>query len=84
MLKGDRTLKKEQVSKVQIERDWERVRNNRIAQKQAKALAKMEEKIAKAIQSTQNRKELEEILTKNFQEAKAEFISNIAEIRKGI
>ena len=67
-----------------MELDWERARNNRIAQDQAAALARVEEKIAKAIQSTQNLDELKAKVTKNFQEARAESVSTIAEIRKGI
>ena len=65
-LKGDTTLTKEQVRKVQMELDWERARKNRIAQDQAAALARVEEKIAKAIQSTQNLQELKIQVTKNF------------------
>ena len=83
-LKGDTTLTNEQVRKVQMELDWERVRNNRIAQDQAAALARVEEKIAKAIQSTQNLEELKAKVTKNFQEARAQSVSTTAEIRKGI
>ena len=75
---------KEQVRKVQMELDWERARNNRIAQDQAAALARVEEKIAKAIQSTQNLEELKAKVTKNFQEARAESVSTTVEIRKGI
>ena len=67
-----------------MELDWERARNNRIAQDQAAALARVEEKIAKAIQSTQNREELKAKITKNFQEARAESVSTTAEIRKGL
>ena len=51
-LKGDTTLTTEQVRKVQLELDWERARNNRIAQDQTAALARVEEKIAKELQST--------------------------------
>ena len=83
-LKGDTTLTKVQVHKVQMELDWERARNNRIAYDQAAALARVEEKIAKAIQSTQNLEELKAQDTKNFQEARAESLSTTAEIRKGI
>ena len=83
-LKGDTTLTKEQVLKVQMELDWERLRNNRIAEDQAAARARVEEKIAKAIQSTQNLEELKANVTKNFQEARAESVSTTAEIRKGI
>ena len=83
-LKGDTTLTKEQVRKVQMELDWERARNNRIAQDQADALARVEEKIAKAIHSTQNLEELKATVTRNFQEARAESVSTTVEIRKGI
>ena len=48
-LKGDTTLTKEQVRKVQMELAWDRARNNRIAQDQTAALARVEEKIAIAL-----------------------------------
>ena len=83
-LKGDTILTKEQVHKVQMELNWERARNNCIAQDQAAALARVEEKIAKAIQSTQNLEELKAKVIQNFQEARAESVSTTAEIRKGI
>ena len=83
-LKGDRTLTKEQLRKVQMELDWERARNNRITQVQTAALARMEEKIAKILQSAQNLEELKKEVTKNLQEARAESISTIADIRKGL
>ena len=69
---------------VQMELDWERARNNRIAQYQTAALARLEEKIAKALQSTQNLEELKAIVAKNFQADRAESISTMADIRKGI
>ena len=69
---------------VQMELDWERARNNRIAQYQTAALARVEEKIAKALQSTQNLEELKATVAKNFQEARAESVSTTADIRKGI
>ena len=50
-LKVNTTVTKEQVRKVQMELDWERARNNRITQNQTAALAWMEEKIAKTLQS---------------------------------
>ena len=83
-MKGNTTLTKEQVCKVQMELDWERARNNRIAQDQAAALARVEDKIVKAIQSTQNLEELKAKVTKNFQEARAESVSTTAEIRREI
>ena len=83
-LKGDTTLTKEPVRKVQMELDWERANNDRIAQDQANALVRVWEKIAKAIQSTQNLEELKATVTKNFQQARAESISTTAEIKKGI
>ena len=58
-----------------MELDWERARNNRIAQDQAAALARVEENIAKAIQSTQNLEELKAKVTMNFQEARADSVS---------
>ena len=63
-LKGDTTLTNEQVQKVQMELDWESARNNRIAQDQTAALARVVEKIAKALQSTQNLEELKAIVAK--------------------
>ena len=57
-MKGDTTLTKEQVGKVQMELDWERARNNCIASDQMAALPRMEEKIAKTLQSAQNLEEL--------------------------
>ena len=83
-LKGDTTLTKEQVLKVQMELDWERARNNRIAQDQTAALARVEEKIAKPLQSTQHLEELEATVAKNLQEARAESVSTTADIRRGI
>ena len=53
-MKGDTTLMKEQLRKVQMELDWERARNNRITQDQTAALARMEEKIAKTLHSAEN------------------------------
>ena len=53
-LRGNTTLTKVQVWQVLAELNWERARNNRIAQEQTVALARVEEKIAQAIQSTQN------------------------------
>ena len=79
-LKGDTTLTKEQVRKVQMELDWERARNNRIAQDQTAALARVEEKIAKGLQSTQHLEELKATVAKNFQEARAESVSTMADI----
>ena len=67
-----------------MELDWERARNNRIAQDQTAALARVEEKIAKALQSTQNLEELKATVAKNFQEARAESVSTTADIQKGI
>ena len=83
-LKGDTTLTKEQVRKVQMDLDWERARNNRIAQDQTAALARVEEKIDKALQSTQNLEELKATVAKNFQEAMTESVSTTVDIRKGI
>ena len=67
-----------------MELDWERARNNRIAQDQTAALARVEENIAKALQSTQNLEELKATVAKIFQEARAESDSTTADIRKGI
>ena len=67
-----------------MELDWERAKNNQIAQDPANALARVEEKIPKAIQSTQNLEELKATVTRNVQKARAESISTTAEIRKGI
>ena len=64
--------------------DWEQARDNRIAKDQAEALVRVEKKISEAIHSTQNRKELEAVVTKNFQEARAESISTPTDIQKGI
>ena len=83
-LKGNTTLTKEQVRKVQMELNWERACNNRIAQDLTAALARVEEKIAKALQSTQNLEELKATVAKNFQAARAESVSTTADIRKGI
>ena len=83
-MKGDTTLTKEQVCKVQMELDWERARNNRITSDQMAALARMEEKIAKTLQSAHNLEELEKEVTKNLQEARAESVSTTADIRKGL
>ena len=69
-MKGDTTLTKEQVRQVQAELSWERARNSKIAQEQTAALARVEEKMAKAIQSTQNLEELKTTVAKKFQEAK--------------
>ena len=44
----------------------------------------MEKKIAEAIHSTNIRKELEAVITKNFQEAIGESISTTADIRRGL
>ena len=57
-LTGDTTLTKNEVGKIQIELQWQKARNNRIAIEQSEALARMEKKIAEAIHSTNNRKEL--------------------------
>ena len=67
-----------------MELDWERARNNRIAQDQTAALARVEEKIPKALQSTQNLEELKATVAKNFQEARTESVSTTADIRKEI
>ena len=67
-----------------MELDWERARNNRITQDQTAALARMEEKIAKTLQSAQNLEELKKAVTQNLQEARAESVSTTAEIRKGL
>ena len=67
-----------------MELDWERARNNRIASDQTAALARMEEKIAKTLQSAQNLEELKKEVTKNLQEARAESVSTTADIRKGL
>ena len=64
--------------------DWERARNNRIASDQTAALARMEEKIAKTLQSAQNLEELKKEVTKNLQEARAESVSTTVDIRKGL
>ena len=63
---------------------WERAKNNRIAQEQIAALARVEEKIAKALQSTQNLEELKATVTLKFQEARTESVSTTFEIRMGI
>ena len=44
----------------------------------------MAKKIAEAIHSTNNRKELEAVITKNLQEARAIFVSRTADIRRGL
>ena len=62
-LNGDTTLTKEQVCKVQMELDWERAYNNQIAQDQIAALVRMEEKIAKTLQSAQNLEQLKKAVT---------------------
>ena len=67
-----------------MELDRERARNNRIVQDQTAALARVEEKLAKALQYTQNLEELKATVAKNFQEARAESFSTTADIRKGI
>ena len=67
-----------------MELDWERAHSNRIAQNQAAALARVEEKIAKALQSTKNLEELKDTITKNFQKARAESVSTIDNIRRGM
>ena len=83
-LRGDTTLTKEHVKQVQAELSWNRARNNRIAQEQTAALASVEAKIAKAIQSTQNLDELKTTVAQKCQEARAESVRNTAEIRIGI
>ena len=82
-MKGDATLTKEQLRKIETELNWEKARNARIAYDQTAGLAKIEEKIAKTLESTQNLEELKKAVTKNFQEARVESISTKAEIRKG-
>ena len=67
-----------------MELDWEQARNNRIASNQTAALAKMEEKIAKTLQSAQNLEELKNEVTKILQEARAESVSTTADIRQGL
>ena len=63
---------------------WERAPNNGIAQDQTAALARVEEKIAKALQYTQNLEQQKATVARNFQEARAESVSTTADIRKGI
>ena len=67
-----------------MELDWERARNNQIAKDQTAALARMEEKMAKTLQFTQNLEELKKAVTQNLQEARAESDSTTAEMRKGL
>ena len=67
-----------------MEQDWERTRNNRITQDETAALPRIEEKIAKTLQSTQNLEELKKDVTQILQELRAEFICITAEIRKGL
>ena len=65
-MKGNTTLMKQHVCKVQMELDWERARNNRINQDKTPPPAWMEEKIAKTLQSTQNLEELKKPVTQNL------------------
>ena len=69
-----------------MELDWERARNNRIAQDQTAALARVEEKIAKALQSTQNLEKPKATVAKNSQEVRAQSVSTMddSDIQKGI
>ena len=70
--------------KIQIELGWEKVWNKPIALDHSEALARMERKIAEAIHSTNNQKELEAVISNNFQKVRAEYGSPTADIRRGI
>ena len=82
-MKGDATLTKEQLWKIEAELNGEKGKHAIIAYDQTAALVKVKEKIAKTLESTQNLEELKKVVTKNFQEARAELVSTTAELRKG-
>ena len=83
-LRANTTLTKEQVKQVQAELSRESAKNDRIAQEQTAALARVEEKIAKVMQSSQNLVELKTTVAQQFQEARAVSISTMAESKMGI
>lgn len=49
-----------------MELNWERARNNRIAQKHTAALARFEEKIAKTLEAQKTLEELKKAVQKDF------------------
>ena len=66
-----------------MELDWKKARNKCITNEQSEAQARIEKKIAAAIQSTNNRKDLEAVITENFPEDRAKSVRMTADIRRG-
>ena len=83
-MKGDTTLTKDQVRKVHMDLDWERAHNKLITQGQTAVHSRMEEIIAKSLQSTQNLEELKKVVNQKLQKVRAKSVRTTAEIRKGL
>ena len=79
---GDSTLTKEQVTQLRQELPWEKAKNRRAEDRQTLALAELEEKVNRTLESKKDMEAARQAVASDLRKAGAEFLSTTTDLQE--